>query len=487
MCSMDVVDAGRRGWIWRLALSGACLVAGVVALSSRFAAPLYDLQVIAPDEALPGHFMPVRAVLLRVKDQGLPQVEGHGATLALLAADGETKLAASMRRSACDDAEGGLSISPTLPSGNYTLRVRARAHDGTLLQTSKPLRITPHAKGLLSHPRWAHATQHGRMDRVHWHQRERTKTALEVAVEQGSCLPEYPCTLLIHSSLHGVSASLMNLHGAKNLSEHAVLLSSGYAALRLLVQGPMARATVLLSRGATPVVSRALELPVALGQPPLFVTDRLLAAPKPPLMHLSAAPCIIIDAFELRGEQEHWRRSQARPTHAINEVPWQPGWLPLNQGLWRLQARTSRFDTRSARSAIISVGSGILHANSMNLTAAQPAFAFENAKRESAHVVLPEPARSLPAQRAASQKRQAQVRAAVAVMAGLVGLALLVMFLLGGMRAQRQADGLWATLGIPPADLHRQHRWLNVVALALLACAAGVGTFILLWIYLAMP
>lgn len=483
MPAVKLVDRASRGGFWRALLVAACVVAGMLALSSRLPGPQYDLQVVAPDEVRPGQYLPARAFVLSVQRNSIPQLEAVPLTMKLQGL-ASRELKTQLHPSACDDMEGALWIPPDVPERIYTLSVSGHTRDQTPLHVSKLLRVRDTPSPLVLEPRLAHATQQVQLGRLRVHGIEVKPSRFEVEIAQGSCLPEHECLLVVHTTLQHVTVHLEEGQGVTFPHGDGVHVQAGYAALALTVHGPVAHVTVVAKRDQTTVLSQPLQLPVALGQPSLNVAPGAEASAGRPHVKTSLGRCVILDAFKIDSHGEHWQRTLARPSRLIKEASWNPSWVPLEWGQWRLQARHSPFDTRSARSAIISVSNKKLQCDSKK-SASNVATMFHQAAQEAQHVLLPEPVRSLPAEQAALLRKRGNVRAVVAVMTVLVGASLLVTFMLGGLKAQRQADRIWQSMDEDVAMAHRYQRWLAVGALALLATAAGLGAFLLLWIYTA--
>ncbi|MCB9708118.1 MAG: hypothetical protein H6714_04975 [Myxococcales bacterium] len=490
---MKLVDLGSaRGW-WYVVLGALCLVVGIAVLDSRLLRPEYDLELVAPNEVAPGHPIPARTFLFRDPHRGVPELQPHSARLELLDLTGKRLAHAHLSPSSCADAEGLLWIGSKQPLGMLRLKATATAKDGTALYVSRALRVTSHPRGLKSEPRFAHPTQHRELGPVEVLAKEGKSSRFEVTVEQGSCLPERDCRLLVHTSLRpGVEVALDHLTGATAVTEGAVLVEGGYAALNLRVHGPVAHASIVATRGRTHLVRRALQLPVGLGLPYLFSESRAVPAAKEQLrLSVSLANCLILDAFEIAGGATYWRRSLAQSLPSIakdaDTASWAPNWPPLAPGRYRLQARTSPFNTGNSRSLIIFVVNKLLQSHD-NFGAAPASsdlgLRFRAASQESAHILLPEASRSLPRERSRARARQRYLRGVVASMTVLAGVSLLLFFLVSGVRAQKKADQLGRArsgkIGSAPKNYRR---WLKVLALAVLASALGTATFLLLWIY----
>jgi hypothetical protein len=326
--------------------------AAALALLSIVTAPGDDpdreLHVIAPEAADPGDSLPVRAHLYT----GLRRPEGPR----LSAVTGRARLRTAGGRVLADAplaAGHGPSMEtllriPEATAAPLQVEVEVQTEGGPLV-VGRPLRVGVSGAADAPTPRALRLPARFSAGPVRAVGDAPPPDSLTLRVAGGACVPEAPCTLLLHVGEPAASVRVRSNAAVTPLpaSARPSAPTAGVVALGVRIRGPEASLDLVAEREGQPVATRSFRLPVALG-------SRALSLPEGPLFDPPAGPRLKLLGAEGSCIVDVWRAGRWLRSLSLDDCggggQLQPG---LPAGIWRLQVRRDPFGSGSAAVATL--------------------------------------------------------------------------------------------------------------------------------------
>lgn len=502
-----------------LAPVSIALVVGAVLVSER-SGPDTELQLVAPADARPGDRLALRANLLhRVDEPDGPTLTTGSVVVTLVDAvdpslpdppqhiHAQTRLAISPAKS----MEGAIVVPATLRYGHYTLIARSRSasvraalivRDDAPGADPAPREVAPLARLALGPlvvvagdppPGPAPAMPPGPVPAVPPGPAPvvppgpvlgavppaELPTHSDVRVVGGTCIPELPCTLLVHVGVPPADVALAATPSVEPVVQRrAPLTESDIVSLIATVHGPEGETALILSRGERELARRSLRLPVALGEAQLETSPFALLGSTPSVRVLGAARnrAVIIDVFA----SGHWVYTHAFRAGALDTPRALPGFRFERQVPYHIQARTDLFDSSAAASRYVHIARDVNepppidpimspYAERQERGRERRTAAFYFASLDPERLATPTPVSGRDAAIARALAARDRVRVISVVALVVLSSLLVLMILLRGLRASREARALLLEAGDANADSASHRRRDTVAVLAIVA------------------
>jgi len=253
-----------RRFAWTLRLAPA-LVATILAALWLMGAPREapDLRLSAPVVARPGGSIGLRAWQVDRDRDGYSVIRAPAVSVELRNSAGMLIASTELLESRVHGAEGRLAIPPTL-SGEHSLTARATI-DRAEVTVSRTLYVRPGIDSRLPAGREVNAFQFYELGPLRRFDQARGPDTIDPRVEEGACVPELECTLLVWVGRWEGRLRLRPLVGARPKSQQT-RSAGGFGRLPLLVAGQEGRVVVeaVADDGAV-LASREVRLPVVPG------------------------------------------------------------------------------------------------------------------------------------------------------------------------------------------------------------------------------
>lgn len=343
----------RAGLFARILLPAAVAIAVLALLLGDARQIDSELHLLAPDRHARGQSVPLRAHLYaRLRRPEGPELAA--APLAVELRAGTRVLARTELRAGYANTLDGALALPEAFTGRAVLVAEAE-QGGADVRSERVLDVVPAAEltaPLDPRARALPALQRFAPGPVQAHAgAAAVPSALSLQIEGGVCVPERPCTVLVHV---GEPAAAVRVLETPSVTPDARSrapseATSGVVALRVVTHGPEAALRIAVERDGARVATRAFRLAVALGASALRELPRVLNAPAAPSLGLhEEEPGCIVDAFHAL----RWARTGSLAECRGREpLPF----APLTPGLWRLQLRRDPFASGSAAVASVYV------------------------------------------------------------------------------------------------------------------------------------
>lgn len=473
MGSADQPSRLRRvaDWLLRIGLPSAVLAIVMAVFWGERLGVDHEVQLVAPSSVEPGGALPVRALVFGdIGSDSGPTLSSRPVDLRLRDADGRLLLEERFEPSPAGGADGNLTI-PENAGGTLSLQAIARGADGEALASAQAAVAIGAAEPAPVEGRIAGALQRLSLGDVEVLGEAPAPDVLDARVVGAACVPEAPCTLLVHVGAPAAAIRLVGTESAEAVGEGSAP-TEGLARVHLMTHGPEAVAELEALRDGEPVARRPIQIPTALATPGLALSARVIDAGEVPELTIDVLgdrPGVIVDAY-LDGR---WRRtaSLARPTEPV-ALPFE-----LSAGVWTLQVRTDPFSAERAAVRRLAVG-----APPPDVASAPPGdeadrMAWASADQEVRVRRLPEPVRGLPQDLAKLAERQARLRAAALVAIVLGVVVLVIVFLRRGVDAALEAQRVMDSTGDPElmSARHRRRTLLSSLAIVATVAIAFVG------------
>jgi len=513
-----VGDAGRAGSkagkvasfvVGVLAPVSIALVVGAVLVSEQ-SGPDTELQLVAPADARPGDRLALRANLLHRLDEPDGPTLTTGSVLVTLvdAVDparpdppqhihAQTRLAISPAQS----MEGVIVVPANLPYGHYTLIARSRAAsvraalivrddapgaDAALREMAPLARFALGPLVVVAAP--AQPPDPAPAPPLDAPPPDTLPTRSDVRVVGGTCIPELPCTLLVDVGVPPTEIALAATPSVEPLVQpRPPLTQSDIVPLIAKVHGPEGDTALILSRAGRELARRSLRLPVALGEAQLETSPLALLGSTPSVRVLGAARnrAVIIDVFA----SGHWVYTHAFRAGALDTPRALPAFRFERQVPYRIQARTDLFDSSAAASRYVHItrdadeplpiepiASPHRERQERGLERRLASYYFASLDAERLATPTPMSGRDAAIARAFALRNRVRVISVVALV--VLSSLLVVLILIRGLRASREARALLLEAGDPNADntAHRRRDTLAVLAIVAAIVLAFLAT-----------
>jgi hypothetical protein len=240
----------------------------------------------------------------------------------------------SLQTSRVQGAEGTLPIDASI-EGELSLTARSII-DGEAVEVSRTLYVRPGIDSKLPEGRSVNSFQAYQLEPMKVHAPNEVPSTIDARIEEGACVPELECTLLVWvDGVDGV-VRVQNLRGAR-LKQPVVPVVGGFAELSLAVRGQEALVDVfVLGPNGLPLASRRVRLPVVPGAMVARVNAQGRRA-SVQWQDLGGPTPVLLDLFEGR------RWVAALSLDAETEAFELPG-----PGVWRVQLRKDLFSDNTA-------------------------------------------------------------------------------------------------------------------------------------------
>lgn len=467
-----------------------------------------DLQLSAEAAAEPGQTLALRAFYLAdVEAPTGPSLRTLPVTVRLLDARAR-EVARTELRPAHGDAsmEGRLRV-PSAARGGYWLEARTDADPAPLL-CRRDLLVSTQAPTLAAQPRTAPPLQQMALGALH--PSSLANDLLLARVSGGACVPEEPCRLLVWMGTE--PAELRVRHDASVSLEHITPAGEarGIVQVALRVHGPEASLTLEAYRGGKSLASRALRLPVALGEALLRLRRSVFRVGEAVPLEVVLPPGRqngILDVFEAT----RWSATRGFTGPEADRLEIPPEWL--HPGLVRVQAHVDRFAGEGAGARLFYVRQDgeseghMLRAIGRALRAAgadvapldeglrlQPAphdaeamAELLLAELETLRVPLPAAVSGRPEALRRLSRGQTALRYTVGGLLALSALAVSMSLMRRGLSAQREAEGILREAFQGDAEeRNRKPRW-GVYYIVFFVFAVGLAFLLAALLIVAKP
>lgn len=301
-------------------------------------APTPDLRLSAPVVAQPGSTIGVRAWRFVDEEDGLT-VRAPEVHVELRSEAGLLLSSATLHRSRVQGAEGHLSIAAEL-DGELSLIARASI-EGQEVSVRRTLFVRPGIESKRPSGRTVNDFQVYVLGPLRIEQPEPAPATLDPRIEEGTCVPDLPCSMIVWAPGFEGRVRVRSLAGLR-VSESPVPIVDELARVSVTVVGAEGRARVEAIDGRSVVrAAREVRLPVVPGG--LAVTGRTDGARlRLAWSSLRGRHPVLVDVFD----GHRW--VDARSLSPDDPV------LPLpGPGVWRVQVRFDLFSDNTA---------GVVHA-----------------------------------------------------------------------------------------------------------------------------
>ena len=462
----DIPVTSRSTWFGRLVVPLAVFAVVIAVFVGERSSIDHEVLLIAPDEVQLGNPVPFRSIVFgQLGAMEGPQLTPAHVTVRLMRGE-QTIAETALRDSALGGMEGGLPVFEA-DAGEYVFEAQARIDGEVVASVRRPVNVVASPLHSTRVGRPATELQTLALEAVEIIEGETPPSRLDVRVVGAACVPEQPCTLLVHV---GEPAAAVGVVGADRFAE----VTGGIAAVEVTVHGPESRMVLEARRDDRVVARRAMRLPIALATPSLVqVEDRFVAAVLAQRSH------VIVDAFT---GDDAWIHSVTVPLDEDGFA------LPfdLPTGLFRVQVRADPYsaDRSAVRWVAIGEPASLLEGWGGAPPPGDPALQFRwlTAPHEASVVPQPMGRSGLQddLQRLAERQQSLRWIALVAMLLGIV-VAVLV-FLRRGIDSAIQAQRVMDETGDPElmSARHRRKTWLGALAIVFTVILAFVGAFALI-------
>lgn len=443
-----------------------------------------ELQLFVQHEVKPGSTVAVRGLLLtHLHDAEGPRLATAPADLTLRNGTGHVEARTRLVPTSAMSVEGSLQIPASL-EGRYFLEAHAVA-DGETARTFAPIEISRQAHPLPVRGRSAFFTQQESVAPMQAEAGQTPPRVLEPRVLGGACVPATKCDALVRVGEPAASVEMSSSESVHPLplAPDAQGETSSIVPISFRVDGPEGEVDLRASRGGVLVGTRRYQVPVALGEPSLFVTDSVVEAPARPMLtiaNVETSRAVIVDAFR----DGMWERTGVVSESAVQRGPVEIPFAPLGPGNWRIQIRTDPFAADSAATRVIRVvergtpqEAALRSAIALDVTPSQPEpgtdlrllrlhAAYSLAAQERDRITLPEPWSGQ--RETAEQIGAARTRVRIFGSIGLALIAIIVSILVArrGMQSATQARAIMDEAG--PESMSPQTRRRQTLTLILM-------------------
>lgn len=318
----------------RVGVPAAVGVIVFFALLLEQAPPGGDLQLSAPDAAMPGQSIGVRAWFFDAELIDTGSVKTPTTSIALLDQSDDVVIETQLRKSAAGGLEGELLI-PEDVRGDYTLLARTK-DNGRQVEVRRPLAVTSDS------PQAARRQVRGTYASgpVHKLVPSETPRHLELRVQSGACVAVTPCTLWVWVGRPSAAVEIAAVEGVRTKTSRSKA-TEGLVAFE--VEASATKASVdLLAYGASGLVARRrAELPLRPGGLAGSLDRRALHQGDSLTLTWSSVVerPVVVDLFH----EGIWARALSFEAGIT-----QTRFTDLSPGMWRAQVRSSIFSTTDA-------------------------------------------------------------------------------------------------------------------------------------------
>jgi hypothetical protein len=300
-----------------------------------------DLRFSAPVVARPGTSIGLRAWQIARDEDGVPAVVAPTVAVELRNGAGLTIATTTLSQSRGQGVEGSLEVPRDL-HGEHSLVATAEI-DGSEVSVARALHVREAIDSRRKKGRSVNAFQVYELGPLRIVDRALAPSVLDARVEEGACVPDLRCTLIVWVGKWQGRIRVRSLAGVRSESP-VVEAVGGFARLDVLVRGQEGRVAIeALGDGATPVAAREVRLPLVSGG----LVARASQEGRGIRLDWDAiggTQPVLVDVFA----DHRWTRatslSQAEPTLE-----------PLPPGVWRLQVRPDLFSSNTAAVAFVVV------------------------------------------------------------------------------------------------------------------------------------
>jgi hypothetical protein len=293
-----------------------------------------DLRLSAPLVAQPGTSIGLRAWQLAEDENGFSVILAPDVVVELRNDSGLTLARTELLESLVQGREGRLGIPPGI---DEVLTLAAHAEiDGREVSVERTLYVREGIESHRSSGREVTAFQAYELGPIRLSSSRRSIAALDPRVEEGVCVPELRCWLLVWVGEEDGRVRIRPLAGVQ-VERGAVAPTDGFVRVPLFVAGSEARVDVeLLSPDGGVIAAREVRLPLVPGG----LVARTSEEDERIQLNweqLGDRSPVLIDAFD----GHRWVRAfSLAPEH-----PYLPAFGP---GVWRLQVRSDLFSENTA-------------------------------------------------------------------------------------------------------------------------------------------
>jgi len=293
-----------------------------------------DLRFSAPLVAQPGTSIGLRAWQMAEDQDGYPVILAPDVVVELRNRIGLTLAKTDLAESRVQGREGQLSI----PEGiDEVLTLVAHAEiDGRDASVERALYVREGIEARLPRGREVNAFQAYELGPIRLESSVRAISALDPRVEEGACVPDLRCRLLVWIGDEKGRVRVRPLAGVR-VEEGLFSPTDGFVRIPLLAAGSEARVDVeLLSDDGDLVAAREVRLPLVPGGIVVRASEENERI-RLDWEQLGERGPVLVDAFQ--------RRRWVRALSLDPEDPFVPTFGP---GVWRLQVRSDLFSDNAA-------------------------------------------------------------------------------------------------------------------------------------------
>lgn len=313
-----------------------------------------DLMLVAPDYALPGSSLPLRALAVAgVAEQAGPtEPLSRPIQVVLKNASGQRLGEATLVAGAADTFEGELAI-PADARGALTLvATTRRLHDSDLVRVERIVHVEANAPASARVGRLATPAQRWRPETVELVADAVAPADLDLRALGGACVPELPCELRLWVGEPAAQVAVEASSGLVVQAAAPTIVTAGIVPLTVTVRGAEAVAPVVAQRDDVVVARRRVRLPILMAGHALRLPQGSLAiAPAQPELEVASlddARHFVVDAYL----DDHWLHTASLDLDADGK-----GRLPfaLGPGVWRLSVHADPFSTLHSAGRVLLV------------------------------------------------------------------------------------------------------------------------------------
>lgn len=330
-------------WGWALRLSPV-VVAAILAALWLAGAPVErpDLRFAAPVVARPGSSIGLRAWQMDRDDEGYVVVRSPDIVVELRDFERRSIAKTALSRSRVEGAEGTM-IVPTDLRGNYTLVASTRI-DEHEVAVERALYVHEGIDSRRKKGRVVNSFQVYELGPLRSSISSGAPSVLDARIEEGACVPDLPCSLLVWVGRWQGRVRLVSQTGVRTESP-IVSATDGFARFSLLVRGAEGRVVVeALGPHGVPLVSRQVRIPLVPGGLVARASSHGDSVELDWTALGGRAP-VLVDVF-----------SDSRWVRALSLDPGEHDLGAFPPGIWRLQARADLFSDETAGVAFVAVG-----------------------------------------------------------------------------------------------------------------------------------
>lgn len=332
----------RFGWAIRLTPMVVAIILAALWMAGA-PAEIPDLRLSAPVVARPGSTIGLRAWQVDRDRDGYTVILAPDVTVELRNEADMVVTRTKLSASRAHGAEGRLAILPEL-HGEHSLTARAII-DGREVTVSRALHVRDGIDSRLPAGRAVNAFQVYELEPLRVFDRPRAPATLDPRVEEGACVPDLRCTLVVWVGEWQGRLRLRSRAGAR-FERDTARVSGGFARLPLVVVGQEGRVSVeAVGDDGVVLASREVRLPIVPGGlvARASVDDGQLRLA---WESLAGRIPVLVDVFD--GHRWVDARSLG-PGDAWVEAP--------PPGVFRLQVRADLFSDNTAGVTYVAVGS----------------------------------------------------------------------------------------------------------------------------------